>query len=719
MPHESYNFGDSLEEVRARLVWRLSLLMIGFGIIAAWYLIVRRDLPLAAVAIPLSFVIFSRVIQLMLNRSPQLARHLLVWGMAAHLNVALLVFSDTLLPYLAVLCVFISAMLIRNGGLINAAVFILVAGLLNLADLRSYPLLDLTVVLLLAAGSSWLSAYTLFTVVHWYSAMQIRSQQLLETTRDHRAELSQALKSLQSAYEVQRHIQLELVWARKHAEDARRLKEQFAANISHELWTPLNLILGFSETMYLSPDVYGETIWTPSLRRDVYQIYRNSQHLLSLIGDILDLSRFEITGFNITPERTSLAPFLKETLEIVELSVQGRAIRFMLSVPADLPQAEIDRTRTRQVILNLLNNACRFTEQGIIELAAKRVEQEIVISVRDTGAGVPADKLPYLFDEFYQVDPTLKRVQGGAGLGLAISKRFVEAHGGRIWVESEEGVGSCFFFTLPIVVHPLPVSQPHETDYPLQDSTIRRCVLVLGAEGEAIPLLERTLKDCDVIQVRNPRPLSEIILMHHPKMAVLNTRSVQPDAVRQILVNSGVPIVECALPNSVGTPEASGIYAYVSQPINAKALLAELERIGTVRHVMIAFSDRSAALLVERMLEASDRGLEIRRVYDFEQAVASLKNRPTDLVILDTVSPNTEGSRLVEYMQRHQDYIKLPIIAITKHDCREETQEKNHFAIYQRDGLYPTETLKFLKAVLEGLSSRFYEVTLPVPEGEL
>ena len=135
--------------------------------------------------------------------------------------------------------------------------------------------------------------------------MQVRSQQLLEATRDHRAELSQALKSLRSAYETQQHIQLELVWARKHAEDARRLKEQFAANISHELWTPLNLILGFSEMMYLSPHVYGDVAWTPGLRRDIHQIYRNSQHLLGLIGDILDLSRFEMTGFNISTEPTA------------------------------------------------------------------------------------------------------------------------------------------------------------------------------------------------------------------------------------------------------------------------------------------------------------------------------------------------------------------------------------------------------------------------------
>src|SRR5262249_23140931 len=124
-----------------------------------------------------------------------------------------------------------------------------------------------------------------------------------------------------------------------------------------------------------------------------------------------------------------------------------------LNIAADLPMMEIDCTRIRQVILNLLNNACSFTERGVVELVASRADREVLISVNDTGAGIPADKLPYVFDEFYQADHSLRRTHGGAGLGLAISKRFVEAHGGRIWVESSEGVGSRFTFSLPIAEH--------------------------------------------------------------------------------------------------------------------------------------------------------------------------------------------------------------------------------------------------------------------------
>ena len=600
-------------------------------------------------------------------------------------------------------------MLISHSGLVISAIFVVLAALLNLAGVRDYPLVELAVMLGLAAGSSWIIAYTLFTVVHWYSAMQLHSQQLLEITRDHRAELGQALKSLQSAYETQQHIQLELVWARQHAEDARRLKEQFAANISHELWTPLNLILGFSEVMYLSPQVYGEMTWTPGLRRDVYQIYRNSQHLLELIGDILNLSRFEMTGFDITPEPVQLAPFLRDTIEIVEHSIQGRATRFGLSVADELPVVELDCTRIRQVLLNLLNNACRFAEDGVIELSAQLIGQEVVISVRDTGPGIPASKLPYLFDEFYQVNPSLKRSRTGAGLGLAISKRFVEAHHGRIWVESEEGVGSCFSFALPVrerVAATQRLSPGGERSAAGMAS--HRCVLVVGAEGGALPVLKRSLKDCDVVQVRGSQDLADRILMLHPRMIVLNSDSAPDPEMRQALIATGVPVVECALPNNAEAAEEFGIHACLAQPVHAQTLLDEIDRVGAVQDILIAFSDRPSALLVERILESSDRSFSVRRVYDDEDGLAALAARRPDLVLLDTGAPQVDDLQLLKTMRARPEFATLPVIVLTKNIWRTEVQSENRFVVQHRDGFYPTEIFKFLNAVFDGLTPRYY-----------
>src|SRR5262249_25223683 len=156
---------------------------------------------------------------------------------------------------------------------------------------------------------------------------------------------------------------------------------------------------------------------------------------------------------------------------------------------------EIDRTRIRQVVLNLLNNACSFTENGAVTLSARCADREVIVSVTDTGAGIPKEKLPFLFDEFYQADHSLRRIHGGAGLGLAISKRFVEAHGGHIWVESQEGVGSRFAFTLPSSEHYLEAHHLEmRTDNHLPIERSRPCLLVVEKDAAIVAMLRHYLK---------------------------------------------------------------------------------------------------------------------------------------------------------------------------------------------------------------------------------
>src|SRR5258708_9790770 len=309
---------DSLNELRSYLTRRLSFVLIGFGVVGAWYLLLRRDLPLVAPSTLLLMIGLGRFVQVMIDKDEALSHHLLTWGVVANLALAMFLFGESWLPFFGILWVSVSAILIKNGGSLAAATIAGLAIALNLTGTRAYPLVELITMLTLAAISSWLSAYTLFTAVHWYRTMQARSTQLVEEPRDHRAELSQTLKTLEIAYETQKHFQSELVWARKHADDARRLKEQFAANISHELRTPLNLIMGFSEIMYLTPDIYGDMQWPVTLRRDIHQIYRSSQHLLAMIDDILDLSRFEINGFDLTLEHVAIDELLRETTEIAQ-----------------------------------------------------------------------------------------------------------------------------------------------------------------------------------------------------------------------------------------------------------------------------------------------------------------------------------------------------------------------------------------------------------------
>ena len=200
----------------------------------------------------------------------------------------------------------------------------------------------------------------------------------------------------------------------------------------------------------MTPEIYSNNRLPPKLAHDLYQIYTSSRHLLEMVDDVLDLSQAELSSFSLDFEHTDVARFIEDSSEVFRNIFRDGRLRFSITMAANLPEVEMDRTRTRQVILNLLSNAHRFTESGEVNLKVWQDDQEVLFAVKDTGRGIPLEKQTQIFEEFYQVDSSLSRKHGGAGLGLAISKRFVETHRGRIWVESVPGDGATFTFSLPL-----------------------------------------------------------------------------------------------------------------------------------------------------------------------------------------------------------------------------------------------------------------------------
>jgi signal transduction histidine kinase len=231
-------------------------------------------------------------------------------------------------------------------------------------------------------------------------------------------------------------------------EQASRAKSEFLANMSHELRTPMNAILGFTEM--LRDGLYGEV---PSeLREPLEDIQTNGRHLLGLINDVLDLSKIEAGRMDLALAEYSV----HDVVESVRVSLRSlaaeRGLDFVVRIPADLPAAYGDAKRLTQCLMNLAGNALKFTREGRVEIAVERQGDALRYRVTDTGIGIAKDELEKVFDEFRQVDATITREFGGTGLGLSISKRFIEMHGGRIGVESEVGVGSTFWFTVPLRV---------------------------------------------------------------------------------------------------------------------------------------------------------------------------------------------------------------------------------------------------------------------------
>jgi signal transduction histidine kinase len=228
-------------------------------------------------------------------------------------------------------------------------------------------------------------------------------------------------------------------------ETASRHKSEFLANMSHELRTPLNAIIGFSQL--LRERLFGEI--NPKQEEYLDDILSSSNHLLSLINDVLDLSKVEAGQVEL-----DIADFsLHETLERGVVMVRDRAVRngvaLSLQLGPNIDDVRGDERRVRQVVFNVLSNAVKFTPAGgNVVVASTRENGEVRVSVTDTGPGIAVEDQERIFEEFQQTDVGAKQREG-TGLGLAVSKRLVELHGGRIWVESELGRGSRFVFTLP------------------------------------------------------------------------------------------------------------------------------------------------------------------------------------------------------------------------------------------------------------------------------
>jgi signal transduction histidine kinase len=227
---------------------------------------------------------------------------------------------------------------------------------------------------------------------------------------------------------------------------ASKAKSEFLANMSHELRTPMNAILGFTEMVL--DGLYGEV--TNELKEPLADIQVNGRHLLRLINDVLDLSKIEAGRMQLALGEYSV----REVIEIVHVSLRSLAaekgLDFVISVPDDLPVAYGDNGRLTQSLMNLAGNAIKFTKEGRVEIGVELVGSELIYRVSDTGIGIPKDEQENVFAEFRQVDATVTREFGGTGLGLSITKKFVEMHGGRIWIESEIGKGCTFLFAVPL-----------------------------------------------------------------------------------------------------------------------------------------------------------------------------------------------------------------------------------------------------------------------------
>jgi signal transduction histidine kinase/CheY-like chemotaxis protein len=688
-----------LDDLLWEIIRSLSLLIVIGATVVCWFIVIESKLNADTFFVTLALMTVGTIIYRHGAENHRLARYAFIWSITLWLIIILLLNTETWWIFLGLPTIMASIVLLSIDGALNSGLIVATISLLTITGERDYPILSFVAFSLFTGVLSWVTVETIYVTLHWTKLNEQRANALLEEARKNREEILRTLKSLERANVALRRAQIELRAAHRQAEEARQLKEQFAANISHELRTPLNLVLGFTEVMHLTPEVYGGADWPPTLKADIYQIYRSSRHLLEMIDDILDLSRFQMSAFKINREPTPIKLILEEGIDIAKDLFRERPVQFQIDLADGLPIVKVDKTRIRQVILNLINNAYRFTEAGFVRLTARADEHEVFISVSDSGLGIPAEKIPFIFEEFYQVDGSLNRRHGGTGLGLAISKEFVESHGGKIRLESKVGVGSSFTFTIPIFEEETKTAlKPPEDIAEMSMAEDKAVMLVIDSDPSVTAMVKEHMDNFEIVQVDNLTMLDAAISEYCPDIIVHNiaphTNKTGPS------LPTLVPWIECSLPSRSWVQQQLNVAASFVKPVTSYELIQAVRNIGPVHDVLIIDDDPGFPQLVERILQTSGDNYSIQCIHTGNDAIERIKLKNPDVLLLDLTMPDMNGMPLLEFMRNNVELARVPVILLSATNYAEDllANQGSRIVVQHQNRISTAKILEYIRA---------------------
>jgi len=527
----------------------------------------------------------------------------------------------------------------------------------------------------------------------WLQEHFQRAQSLLEEAREHRAELEQALDDLAQANRQLSLSSERMAMLRQVAEEAEQTKTAFVAKVSHEFRTPLNMIIGLVELMVETPQIYAVTL-PPDMEEDLEVVLRNCKHLSSMIDDVLDLTRVETGRLSLHREQVDLAEIVREAALAVRPLVDKKGIDLHVEIPGDLPTVNCDRTRIRQVILNLTSNAARFTEAGVITISVTHTDSHVKVSVTDTGPGIAPEDAERIFEPFCQGRNDVWRDKGGSGLGLSISRQFVRLHHGRMWLESEPGVGSSFIFELPIsppVEHVFTPNRWIRKDWMWRENAFRTLsarvsdqagrprLVIYDRTGGFSPELTRYSDEMEFVKAESLEEATHLVKGCPAAAVLINTGvaadlpSLVEDAVKSI---EHTPVIGCCIPQPVERVIAAGALGYLTKPVSRADLEQVLQEVDRpVRRVLLVDDDPDVLRLFARMLCLCDETLDIASASNGKEALDTLRAMPIDLVLLDVVMPDMDGWQVLEQMRRDPEIRDVPVFLVSAQDLIDKPLE--------------------------------------------
>lgn len=476
----------------------------------------------------------------------------------------------------------------------------------------------------------------------------------------------------------------------KHkTEEANEVLKRFLATFSHELRAPLTSIVGFSEI--LTKDL--QTLSSKEVREYMKNIHVSGKHLQQLINDILDISKIEAGKIDLHVQSYPIRYFTEGIQRVLQSEIQQKKIRLLFQIGEDLDHLVVDQTRMKQVLVNLVSNALKYSrEEGKVTVIVRRVGTEIEISVADEGTGIAPEDLPKLFQPFFQTmrnGPTKE----GTGLGLAITKKIVELHGGRIWVESELGKGSTFRLRIPMMV----TTEAHDAveqavtsagriNQPDRKTTL---VLIIEDNPNAAQLLEKYLRDAgyktDIARdgvegLEKAKRLRPHLITLDLLMPLKDGWQVIKDLKRHPICKD-IPIIIVSIVEEKTLGFSLGAANYFVKPIQPDELLEAIERIPIRKDrtkqnpkVLIIDDDRTALELIDIILQPE--GFEVVKCQNANDGIEIARRERPDLVILDLVMPEKSGINVAFELKQDISTRDIPIIVLTSMDIDDDVKEQ-------------------------------------------
>ncbi len=629
-------------------------------------------------------------------------------------------FPDSPARYYYPLAIIMSSLLVSTVNIfalatVCALAYAFVARNNGIGWLDSEQMLSALVLIYLTAFASWLTSWQLHSALGWMRNSYDQARNTLKQLREQRVTLAQTVAALEDAYKRIERMNATLIEANRAAEESRRIKAEFAANISHELRTPLNLIIGFSETMANAPETYGKINWTPSLRGDIEQIYKSSRHLSALIDDILDLSALESKRFVLTMTDTNIGEVIREVTGVMQPLFKAKGLTLKTDLADGIPKMRIDPTRIRQVLINLLNNASRFTREGGVTIRTRLNGGFVTVSIQDTGVGIAPQDIPKVFEEFRQVDGSRSRPHDGTGLGVPLSKRLVELHGGKMWLESKVGTGTTFHFTLPIgsnrqTMKPAGI-QTGIRHHQGQEEYRRRLLV-----SETSPLVLRTLRrhidSYDIIEIDDNASLPELVEAYQPVALLTSNQNpeIRTDSEdKSAAIPEDLPLITFPLQDIMSRVRALGVLDYLLKPIARKRLLTALTLINPeIETLLIVDDDIRLVDLLERMLQSAGKDYRIIKAYDGAEALEQLRTGTPDLMLLDLTLPDMNGMNVLQTIRQEPALQHIPVMVMSAYEYMDLDEAKGSglLSLVRRKNFTPTEMLGMLQSLLDSLPLR-------------